>query len=100
MNAHIISQSDKEVTIQVKVLLKTSMLESEQSILESVNDVGMLATSVALKNLMLMEHLLLSETLNSPPDVKMVKTIKLPTVSRMLIDMFIKLQKVEKSIFH
>jgi len=49
MEAQIISQSDNEVVIQVKVLLKTSMLESEQSILECVNDVGILATEAALK---------------------------------------------------
>ena len=49
MTAQIISQNDQEITIQVKVSLKNSMLESEQSILESVNEVGVLATEEALK---------------------------------------------------
>lgn len=49
MSAQIISQSNSEITIQVKVPLKQSMLESEQSILESVNEVGMLVTEEALK---------------------------------------------------
>lgn len=49
MNTKIISQSGKEVILQVTVSLKGSMLESEQSILECVNDVGTLATGIALK---------------------------------------------------
>ncbi len=49
MTAQIISQANGELTIQVKVSLKGSMLESEQSIVESVNQVGMLATGEALK---------------------------------------------------
>ena len=49
MNASIISQNDKELTIQIKISLKPSMLESEQSILESINQVGVLATEEALK---------------------------------------------------
>ena len=49
MTAHIISHNDTEITIQVKVSLKQSMLESEQSILECVNQVGVLATEEALK---------------------------------------------------
>jgi len=49
MDAKIISQSDSEVTIQVKIPLNPSMLESEESILECVNEVGTLATEVALK---------------------------------------------------
>lgn len=49
MAARIISQTNGELTIQVKVSLKGSMLESEQSIIESINEVGMLATGEALK---------------------------------------------------
>ncbi|VAW40534.1 hypothetical protein MNBD_DELTA03-40 [hydrothermal vent metagenome] len=49
MTAQIISQTNDELTIQVKVSLKGSMLESEQSIAECVNQVGMLATGEALK---------------------------------------------------
>jgi hypothetical protein len=49
MDARIISQSGSEVILQVKVSLKGSMLESEQSILECVNEVGTLATGIALK---------------------------------------------------
>jgi len=49
MDAHIISQGDSEVTIQVKISLKATMLESEDSILKCVNEVGTLATEAALK---------------------------------------------------
>lgn len=49
MSAEIISQSGSELTIEVKVSLKESMLESEQSILDCVNEVGTLVTGEALK---------------------------------------------------
>ena len=49
MNAQMISQSGNELTIQVKVSLKKSMFESEQSILDCVNEVGTLVTGEALK---------------------------------------------------
>jgi len=49
MTAHIISQTDQEITIQIKISLKKTMLESEESILDSVNQVGVLATEEALK---------------------------------------------------
>jgi hypothetical protein len=46
--AQIISRDGNDVTIQVTVSLKQSMLESEQSIVDSVNQVGVLATEEAL----------------------------------------------------
>jgi hypothetical protein len=49
MSAHIVSQTVDELTIQVKISLKDSLLESEQSIVEGVNQVGALATGEALK---------------------------------------------------
>jgi len=49
MTARIISKTGNEVTIQVKVPLKKSMLESEQEILDCVNQVGALATESALE---------------------------------------------------
>ncbi len=49
MTAQIVSQANGELTIQVKVSLKGTMLESEQSIVECVNQVGMLSTGEALK---------------------------------------------------
>lgn len=49
MTARIVSQTDGELVIQVKVSLKDSMLDSEQSIVECVNQVGVLATEEALK---------------------------------------------------
>ncbi len=49
MTVQIISQEDGEITIQMKVSLKGSMLEMEQSILEGINRVGVLATGEALK---------------------------------------------------
>lgn len=48
MSAQIISRDGNKVTIQVTVPLKGSMLESEQSIVDSVNQVGVLATKEAL----------------------------------------------------
>ncbi len=49
MTAQIVSQTNGELTIQVKVSLKETLLESEQSIVECVNQVGVLATAEALK---------------------------------------------------
>lgn len=49
MTAQIVSQTNNELTIQVKVSLKDTMLESEESIVESINQMGMLATEEALK---------------------------------------------------
>ncbi len=49
MNAEIISKTGSDLTIQVKISLKNTMLDSEQAILESVNEVGKLATGEALK---------------------------------------------------
>ncbi len=49
MTAQIISQSNGELTIQVKVSLSDTMLESEQLIVKCVNEVGTLATGEALK---------------------------------------------------
>ena len=49
VTAQIISRSGSDITIQVKVSLKQSMLESEQSIIDGVNQVGVLATEEALK---------------------------------------------------
>jgi hypothetical protein len=50
MTAKIISAREEEVTIQVTVPLKKTMLESEESILNCVNETGAIATKVALKN--------------------------------------------------
>jgi len=41
MTAKIVSQANGELTIQVNISLKGTMLESEQSIVECVNQVGM-----------------------------------------------------------
>jgi hypothetical protein len=49
MTAKIISKDEEEIIIQVKVSLKGSMLDSEQSIVEGINQVGVLATKEALK---------------------------------------------------
>ncbi len=49
MTAQIISQSNGELTIEVKVSLNGTMLESEHSIVKCVNQVGTLATEEALK---------------------------------------------------
>jgi len=48
MTAKIISTSKKSVTIQVTIPLKQTMLDSEESILDAVNEVGSLATQKAL----------------------------------------------------
>lgn len=49
MTAQIISQSNDELIIQVKVSLTDTMMESEQLIVECVNEVGILATTEAIK---------------------------------------------------
>lgn len=49
MTAEVISNINNELTIQVKISLKDSMLETEEAILEGVNEVGTLATGEALK---------------------------------------------------
>ena len=51
MTAQIVSRDGNDVTIQVTVSLKPSMLETEQSIIDSVNQVGILATEEALNEL-------------------------------------------------
>lgn len=48
MTAKIISSSDTEVTAQITVPLKKSMLESEESILDCINEAGALVTKEAL----------------------------------------------------
>ena len=49
MTATIISHVNNTLTIQVEIKLSSSMLESEESILQAVNEVGNLSTSEALK---------------------------------------------------
>ncbi len=48
MKANIISKNDKEVVIQVKISLESSMLRTEDSIQQSLNEAGCLATEIAL----------------------------------------------------
>lgn len=48
MTASIVSVSDREVTIEVKVTLCDSMLESEEAIQNGLNEAGCLATTQAL----------------------------------------------------
>lgn len=49
MTAEVISRNGSDITIQVKISLQESMLDSEQSIVDGVNQVGSLATEEALK---------------------------------------------------
>ena len=49
MSAKIIKQSSTEVVVQMKVNLKDNMLASEEAIQEALNEVGTLATAVALQ---------------------------------------------------
>ncbi len=49
MAAEIITQTEDELVIQIKVPLKKSMMESEVAIQDAVNQVGTLATGEALK---------------------------------------------------
>ncbi len=48
MTAKLILTSKKEVTVQVTIPLKKSMLDSEESILDCINEAGALATHEAL----------------------------------------------------
>lgn len=48
MKANIISQDEKEIVIQIKVELESSMLKTEESIQQSLNQAGCLATKIAL----------------------------------------------------
>ena len=50
MTAEVISCDKDEVVVQVKIKLKDSMLESEESILSGVNEVGAVATQEVLKH--------------------------------------------------
>jgi hypothetical protein len=50
MSAHIISSEKNSVTIQVTIQISNSMLKSEEAILESVNEVGNLASQETLKS--------------------------------------------------
>jgi len=49
MTVQLLSKTDEELTIEVKIPLKKSMLKSESEILKCVNQVGALATEAALK---------------------------------------------------
>ena len=49
MTVQLVSKTDEEFTIEVKIPVKRSMLESEGEILKCVNQVGALATEAALK---------------------------------------------------
>ena len=49
MSAKIISQDKGEITIQVKIPLKETLLASEEAILKATNEVGALATVEAIK---------------------------------------------------
>lgn len=48
MEASIVSKNDKEIEIKVKVRLESSMLKTEENIQDSLNQVGILATEIAL----------------------------------------------------
>jgi len=50
MSAHIIASENNSITIQVTVQISNSMLFSEESILEAVNNVGNLASQEILKS--------------------------------------------------
>ncbi len=49
MTAKLISQDEDGLTIQVKISFKKTLLESEEAILEAVNQIGALATAEAIK---------------------------------------------------
>ena len=49
MKTSITKRTDNELTIEIKITLTGSMLESEQMILEACNQVGQLATAESLK---------------------------------------------------
>ncbi len=48
MNASIVKKNNKEIVIQVSIELKSNMLKTEESILESLNDAGCMATEQEL----------------------------------------------------
>ncbi|MCK5520562.1 MAG: ISKra4 family transposase [Candidatus Marinimicrobia bacterium] len=50
MGASIVSKSDKELVIQINVTLESSMLKTEESIQQSLNQAGCQATKMALSN--------------------------------------------------
>src|SRR3954451_4373653 len=49
MAATLIERSETKVTIQIEVTLTKSMLQTEEAILEAVNEAGALATGAALE---------------------------------------------------
>jgi len=48
MQANLISQNEKEVVLEIKITLESSMLKTEESIQQSLNHAGCLATEFAL----------------------------------------------------
>lgn len=50
MPVNLISHKNKQVTLQITINLKDSMLESEQAILNATNEIGVTATEIALSN--------------------------------------------------
>ncbi len=50
MKTSITKRTDNELTIEIKITLTGSMLESEQMILEAFNQVGQLATPMCHHN--------------------------------------------------
>ncbi len=50
MKANIISKNTKEVVLQVKISLESTMLKTEESIQQSLNQAGCLATEIALSH--------------------------------------------------
>lgn len=48
MKAHIISRSKQEIVLQVNISLESTMLKTEESIQQSLNQAGCLATEIAL----------------------------------------------------
>lgn len=45
----IISQKDKEITLEVTIKLEGSMMEMGETLMEACNEVGVLATQEALE---------------------------------------------------
>jgi len=50
MKANIISTNEKEVVLQVKISLESTMLKTEESIQESLNQAGCLATEIVMSH--------------------------------------------------
>jgi len=50
MKANIISQDDKKIVIKVEIELKSNFLKTEESIQQSLNQAGSLATEIALSH--------------------------------------------------